>query len=249
MKTFLFLLCFAFSKIHFGQNIILKLDTFEIEDCTTRDSLMQIPSKDMFEEWEIKCNFFNVEWPTLLNKSNFAHFQMERQLRNYICGLIQSDQTDSVEYTSKMSDTFILKHNKNTSAEWSITCSNFPSFSFIHQFQISHGGYYYGAAHGFGYSRYFHFNDITGKEIGLEQLFDTAELVLLTNFTLRKLQQEMKHEWDDSISSNFFLTENFLLTNEGISFFYDAYEIGPYAMGYPEISLTWLEIEDCLSTK
>lgn len=205
-----------------GQDFILQIDSFSIEDCTTRDSLMQIPSKDEIEEWEIKCNFFNVEWPTLLNKSNFAHFQMERQLRNYICGLIQSDQTDSVEYTSRMSEDFILKHNKDATAEWNITCSIFPSYSYIHQFQISHGGYYYGAAHGFGYSRYFHFNDITGKEIGMEQLFEHDELTLITNFTLMKLKREMNHEWDDSISSHFFLTENFLLSPEGISFFYDA---------------------------
>lgn len=249
MKTLLFLVCFASSLFHYGQNIILLVDTFQIEDCTTRDSLKQISSKDALEEWETKCSYFHLEWPSVKEKTNLAHNKIELQLRNYICGLIQSDQIDSVEFTSTMSNAFILKHNKNTSAECSITCSNFPSFSFIHQFQISHGGYYYGAAHGFGYSRYFHFNDITGTEMGMEQLFEPDELTLLTNFTLRKLQQEMNHEWDDSISSDFFLTENFLLTNEGISFFYDAYEIGPYAMGYPEISLTWLEIEDCLSTK
>ncbi len=247
MKTFLFLLCFAFSKIHFGQNIILKLDTFEIEDCTTRDSLMQIPSKDMFEEWETKCSYFHLEWPSVKEKTNLAHNKIELQLRNYICGLIQSDQTDSVEYTSKMSDTFILKHNKDAMEEWNITCSHFPAYSFIQQFEVSHGGYYYGAAHGFGYSKYFHFNEITGSEIGLAQLFYDSDLAVLTAFTLNKLKTEMNHEWEDSISSDFFLTENFLLTPEGISFFYDAYEIGPYAMGYPEISITWKEISNCLS--
>ena len=239
----LFIQCAAIS-----QNFNLAIDTFKVEDCSARDSiLLDAENNDPYGLID-KCSYFYAEWPSITGQ-NWNNQRMEFQLREYICGLIQSDQIDSIEYTASMSDAFILKHNKNTSAEWSITCSNFPSYSFIHQFQISHGGYYYGAAHGFGYSRYFHFNDITGKEIGLEQLFDSVELTLLTNFTLRKLQQEMNHEWDDSISSDFFLTENFLLTNEGISFYYDAYEIGPYAMGYPEISLTWLEIENCLSTK
>ncbi len=238
---------FLFQFQAISQNFIFEIDTFKIEDCKTHDSVLVNPPMDESNAMFEKCNHFYVEWPSISGR-NWINERVENQLREYICGLIQSDQTDSVEYTSTMSNAFILKHNQNTSAEWSITCSNFPSYSFIHQFQISHGGYYYGAAHGFGYSRYFHFNDITGKKIGLEQLFDSVELTLLTNFTLRKLQQEMNHEWDDSISSDFFLTENFLLTNEGISFFYDAYEIGPYAMGYPEISLTWLEIEDCLST-
>jgi len=214
-----------------------------------RDSIISSPLMDENDAWLNKCNYFYVEWPTLLNKSNFAHFQMERQLRNYICGLIQSDQTDSVEYTSRMSEDFILKHNKDATAEWNITCSIFPSYSFIQQFQVSHGGYYYGAAHGFGYSKYFHFNEITGSEIGLAQLFYNADLANLTAYTLNKLKTELNHEWDDSISSDFFLTENYLLTHEGISFFYDAYEIGPYAMGYPEISLTWNEIENSLSMK
>jgi hypothetical protein len=61
-------------------------------------------------------------------------------------------------------------------------------YSNVYQFQISHGGYYYGAAHGFGYSRYFHFNKITGKEMGLEQLFDANDLTLLTSFILNKLK-------------------------------------------------------------
>lgn len=232
-----------------GQTLIIQLDTFKVEDCGATDSNFSHPISNDHEEWMNRCNYFQIEWPSVQEKTNLAHNKIELQLRNYICSLIQSDQIDSVEFTATMSEAFILKHNKNTSAEWSITCSMFPSYSFIHQFQVSHGGYYYGAAHGFGYSRYFHFNDITGKEIGMEQLFEPNELTLLTNFTLKKLQQEMNHEWDESISSDFFLTENFLLTAEGISFFYDAYEIGPYAMGYPEISLTWLEIEHCLSMK
>jgi hypothetical protein len=152
-----------------------------------------------------------------------------------------------VEYTSKLTDEFVLKHNRDASAEWNISCEYYGSFKNLHQFSISHGGYYYGAAHGFGYSRYFHFNNITGKEMGLEQLFEPNDLALLTSFTLTKLKTEMSHEWDESLSDDFFLTENFLLSDEGISFFYDAYEIGPYAMGYPEINITWNEIKTCLS--
>jgi hypothetical protein len=83
--------------------------------------------------------------------------------------------------------------------------------------------------------------------MGLAQLFDTDDLTLLTNFALNKFQAEMNHEWDESLTDDFFLTENFLLSDEGISFFYNAYEIGPYAMGYPEINITWNEIKTCLS--
>lgn len=247
-KYILFLSIFLHQFQAISQNFIFEIDTFRIKDCSTLDSLLANPQADGSNEMIEKCNHFYVEWPSI-SGSNWINERVQNQLREYTCGLIQSDQIDSIEYTPTMSNAFILKHNQNNSAEWSITCSNYPMYSGVYQFQISHGGYYYGAAHGFGYSRYFHFNDITGKEIGLEQLSDSFELTLLTNFTLRKLQQEMNHEWDDSISNDFFLTENFLLTNEGISFYYDAYEIGPYAMGYPEISLSWLEIEDCLSTK
>lgn len=240
----LFLLLIQFTAI--SQNFDLAIDTFKVEDCSARDSILldaeNIDPYDMID----KCSYYYVEWPSITGQ-NWINQLMEYQLKEYICGLIQSDQIDSIESTSTMSDAFILKHNKNSTAEWSITCSIFPQYSFVHQFQISHGGYYYGAAHGFGYSRYFHFNNITGKEMGLEQLFDISDLTLLTSFTLNKLKAEMNHEWDDSLADDFFLTENFLLSDEGISFFYDAYEIGPYAMGYPEIKITWDEINTCLS--
>lgn len=245
-KYILFLSIFLHQFQAISQNFIFEIDTFKIEDCSTLDSLLANPQADGSNEMIEKCNYFYVEWPSITGR-NWINERVQNQLREYICGLIQSDQIDSIEHTSTMSNEFILKHNQNTSAEWSITCSNYPMFSGVYQFQITHGGYYYGAAHGFGYSRYFHFNKITGKEMGLEQLFDTDDLTLLANFALNKLKVEMNHEWDESLTEDFFLTENFLLSDEGISFLYDAYEIGPYAMGYPEINITWSEIKTCLS--
>jgi hypothetical protein len=236
-----------FTIIPFGysQSLELKIQKFDIHDCSSLDSLQS--NQDLLYEYERKCNHFYIEWPTVYGESDWVNPRIEQKLQQYICGLIQSDQIDTVEYTSKLTDEFVLKHNRDASAEWNISCEYYGSFKNVHQFSISHGGYYYGAAHGFGYSRYFHFNNITGKEMGLEQLFEPNDLALLTSFTFTKLKTEMSHEWDESLSDDFFLTENFLLSDEGISFFYDAYEIGPYAMGYPEINITWSEIKTCLS--
>lgn len=247
MKTFCTgcIVFFVMVSCCFSQSLGLNIQKFDIHDCGIIDTANT--AEDSLYDNDTKCNHFYIEWPTISGERNWFNSRIEHELQQYICGLIQSDQIDSIEYTSSMSDAFILKHNQNTSAEWSITCSNYPMYSNVHQFQISHGGYYYGAAHGFGYSRYFHFNKITGKEMGLEQLFDANDLALLSPFSLNKLKTEMNHEWDESLSDDFFLTENFLLSDEGISFFYDAYEIGPYTMGYPEINITWNEIKTCLS--
>ncbi len=45
----------------------------------------------------------------------------------------------------------------------------------------------------------------------------------------------------------FTLPENFALRDEGLAFYYNPYDVAPYAMGPTEIVLSWEEIKDLLA--
>jgi hypothetical protein len=247
MKIFCILIFgfFALGSFGYSQSLELKIQKFDIHDCSSLDSMQS--NQDSLYEYERKCNHFYIEWPLIYGESDWVNSRIEQKLQHYICGLIQSDQIDTVEYTSNLTDEFVLKHNRDASAEWDISCEYYGSFKNVHQFSVSHGGYYYGAAHGFGYTQYFHLNSITGNEIHLQNLFNEMDLEKLSSFTLNKMIKEQEEIWVDDVKNAFFLSENFVLEANGITFYYNAYEIGPYAMGYPEISITWEEIQSCLS--
>ena len=54
-------------------------------------------------------------------------------------------------------------------------------------------------------------------------------------------------DWDFTPrSGDFKLSENFSLENDGLHFYYNQYEIGPYAMGAPDVTIAWKEITKLL---
>ncbi|MEN9334208.1 MAG: hypothetical protein RLY35_1388 [Bacteroidota bacterium] len=241
----LFIVFFFMGHCSISQSLEMNIQKFDIHDCSAIDTLTK--EMDSLYAFESKCNHFYIEWPSISGESQWVNARIEQQLKNHICGLIQNDQMDSVEYTNNLTEDFVLKHNRDASAEWDITIEFLGTFHSIHQFAISHGGYYYGAAHGFGYSQYFHFNSITASEVGLKILFSENELEKLSQMAIQKITAQEPEMWTDDLIGAFYLTENFMMQESGINFYYNAYDIGPYAMGYPELLLTWEEIQSCLS--
>lgn len=92
-----------------------------------------------------------------------------------------------------------------------------------------------GGAHAFQSSKVFNFDASSGKQIELSDCFDSNALKLLEKFA----QMEWMQNDPDSIFSlsehPFFLSSNFQFDNNGLHLLYNTYEIGPYAMGPPEI--------------
>lgn len=113
---------------------------------------------------------------------------------------------------------------------------------------------YTGGAHGSYNTEYFVFDAETGKrlkiadvfipgyEVSLDALIDTRfrETKGLTNAD--PLNGEKGGLFEDVIRHN----ENFAVTDQGITFFYNPYEIAPFSEGPTEINLTWQEVNPLL---
>jgi len=109
---------------------------------------------------------------------------------------------------------------------------------------------YTGGAHGNGGKHFWNFDPNTGAEIRLEDLFsknELSKLVELGELSFRKTRKihkdknlkDLGYEFDDGFS----LTGNFLITNMGLVFYCAPYEIGPYAFGDTEFTISLASIK------
>jgi len=99
----------------------------------------------------------------------------------------------------------------------------------------------YGAAHPSGSIKCLNFDLETGNKITVEEILIDGYKRKIAPIVKRKLFKEYGSEgWE------FKLTLNISMHKSGISFEYNQYEIGPYAMGAPSIFIKWNEIQDLL---
>ncbi len=104
---------------------------------------------------------------------------------------------------------------------------------------------YSGGAHGLPYETRLNFDLRTGERIRLEDILVPDYQAILKADALKYLKLSMQGTVTDRLSDlglsitqeEFALPENFYLSQAGLSFIYNPYEIGPYAMGFVEVFL------------
>jgi hypothetical protein len=110
-----------------------------------------------------------------------------------------------------------------------------------------------GGAHGLGAKDFAVINSKTGKPVRAEDLFVKNYEPVLTGLLTSKLKKMEKLQPGDKLSekSEYFVDDigpnsNFYITGNGIGFFYNHYEIAPYAHGYTDIFLSFEELAPVL---
>lgn len=102
---------------------------------------------------------------------------------------------------------------------------------------------YTGGAHGNYGSRFVNFDLRTSKIIELKDIVSPRQMAGLTKLVEQVLRRHYGIRQDQSLgdfgfslkNNQFYLTNNFYLNAEGIGFFYNIYEIGPYAIGSQDL--------------
>ncbi|MFH1296026.1 MAG: DUF3298 domain-containing protein [Bacteroidota bacterium] len=109
---------------------------------------------------------------------------------------------------------------------------------------------YTGGAHGLETQDFTVFNTKTGETLSLEDLFLPGFETELTTLLTRKLKEMTELHASERLSDNGFFVEdvtpnsNFYITASGIGFFYNHYEIAPYANGPTDILLSFDELKE-----
>ena len=112
---------------------------------------------------------------------------------------------------------------------------------------------YMGGAHGLETRNYFNFDLKTGKVISEKDLFVPNYEAALTDLIKKRIVEESTEiktiedleesiYWTDSIKPN----GNFYISDEGINYVFNPYEIAPYAFGETEVTLTYEQLKSIL---
>lgn len=108
--------------------------------------------------------------------------------------------------------------------------------------------YFYGAAHGLDGTKYLNYSLSDNKIFTYDDLFIPGYEKELTNMIRSYLKEKHSDDLDVSLS-DVDIPNNFCITDNGINFYYAAYEIAPYAAGEIIVKIYTYQLEDILSEK
>lgn len=120
----------------------------------------------------------------------------------------------------------------------------------VHSFHSS----YTGGAHSNYYRSSLLFRLSDGQELKLDSILSEGSLHQLNSLAEAKLRAQKGLDEKDPINtagfwfkdSQFHLSEQFTYQKEGLTLFYNPYEIGPYSMGMVEIFIPYVEIHEMI---
>jgi hypothetical protein len=198
-----------------------------------------------------------IEWPED-GTSGKALKEIQKGITDLLFG--SELETTDIEYAmkayNKLSVDFYVQDNEeyleDTEEEWGFMMNWSESIdgSFLDPYKgmvsyLKYADGYSGGAHGMDVLTCRTFDLKTGEQIFEEDLFkrgyeDRLTEALRTNLLSRYEDQDMFFETDITPSDEFYLT------SEGITYIYQRYEIGPYAIGIVEVLVPWKEIQDII---
>lgn len=115
---------------------------------------------------------------------------------------------------------------------------------------------YTGGAHPNTYAKYLNFDAKTGKKLTADEVFAKNGEAKICSLILQKLIEDVNKKMEtDTITSverlqsvgilldtDIYIPENFLLGKDGVTFYYNHYEIAPYAAGDFSLTVPYDEI-------
>ncbi|KQC13877.1 MAG: hypothetical protein APR63_07050 [Desulfuromonas sp. SDB] len=111
-----------------------------------------------------------------------------------------------------------------------------------------------GGAHPNGWTDYYNFDIQTGEVIDLQYLFSYRETKKLQTTGENLFRDMYGIRPDENFSDydfwfpddEFYLTENFFIDDQGLTFYYNSYEIAPYSSGPTELHIPYELIVDLI---
>ena len=103
---------------------------------------------------------------------------------------------------------------------------------------------YTGGAHGIYGTECYNYSLTGGYKITTADLFTETQLERLNRLIREDIYEQYGVRSDEELETKGFfpeyigVTENFLVTPEGITFYYNPYDIGCYALGSVEVSVS-----------
>jgi hypothetical protein len=176
----------------------------------------------------------------LLFGSELETTDIEYAMKAYNSRSVDFYRQDNEDYLEDVEDEWGFMMNWSESID-----GNFlePYDGMASYLKYSYG--YSGGAHGMDALTCRTFDLKTGREIFEEDLFKPGYEDRLTE-SLRANLLSSVEDPDMLFETDITPSDNFYLTSEGITYIYQRYEIGPYAIGIIKVTVPWKEIQDII---
>lgn len=198
---------------------------------------------------------FEVDWPTEAS-DDVALEKIQLQISDFIFHTATTDVNKGIEHFTGDVTAYYREENdgmaKDIEEDWAFMLNweehlggkLLPAYkgmaSYVRYFYIYSGG-----AHGM--------DSLSGMTFFLDSGDVVTEDALFTEGYEERLTEALRAHLMDDIEYPEILFEteitpsgNFVITEKGITYIYQRYEIGPYAMGIIEVTVPWDEIQDIL---
>jgi hypothetical protein len=205
----------------------------------------------------VKVELFRLQIESEGAAADSIKQQVNKRFLN-LYGEEQEGQTVHFHVDDVMNDfideyAMIVHDMPDYSAEWILERTAEVNFNKLGVFGVSFIDFSYtGGAHGNSLLLYSNFSTAHGAAIHLEDLFHYGDSM--------RQQTELLFRRSQNISVNtplndagfffdeqgFYLPDNFFLSDLGVHFFYNPYEIAPYSYGAIEFFMTWKDCEPFL---
>lgn len=221
---------------------------FSIEHLTNKNcsTIQNIPEGDEMMPWDTMCTTLKIDLLKLKVQNELISEKINQALEKEYCKFAVG------EVRPKTIKEFIQSVN-NVEQDYGFEQEIWGRIeSFSHQtICISISSYYYGfgAAHPYSFGNFYNYNCNTGKLVTLEELF-IPNFKNKLNSIAEKLFIEANGDelwWFEK--GKFELNRDFAIMPTGLLFVFDAYEIGPYAAGAPEVFIPYSKIIHLIKDK
>lgn len=236
--------------------ILAKSKPFIIENVIVDSSLLNCNTKDE------NCTYILLEYPNIKQASNDA---LRDSLNSTIMNqILQPIFEVNFTNTKDLVNSFFTERKKMEGINglpWFLTRNILYKNlgNGIHTIVLNDGSFF-GGAHEYFYSTFENLDSL-GRKITLNSLFTKDWEKNLIGIAERNFRIEQKiHPETPLYESNYFAVgidgnkaefvfpQNFLITNDGIYFYYNTYEIASFAVGDSHFTLKWSEIMPFINT-
>jgi hypothetical protein len=212
---------------------------------------------------EDNCAKIKIEFPQIIS---FENESMKVKINKSIEALFSTNgnaNSDSININAEMEvfiadyETFISEF-PDAFQSWFIERTGEVKLNKVNIFSIDFLEYSYtGGAHANTHVTFKNFNLTDGKEIKLDEIISPkkqTELTKIGEAEFRKLK-ELTTEADLGQAgfwfenNEFYLNDNFLITDSSLVFYYNNYEITAYAFGPTELSIPFANIKSLIEEK
>lgn len=225
------------------ENIVaISFENRHSENCINAEKNKKKQSADLMS-WDTLCTTIDLDLINVIAPSKEVTQKINKSIKELIYGFSNEDK----KYFS-IDELMNSVNSVEDDAGYNlyIGCGLVTNDNDILCISIGESLYGFGAAHPISGSNYYNFDIKTGNQIFIEDILVPNFEKLLNRIAEKKFIETNGADGWNFEKGMFELSRDFAITPGGLLFSFDPYEIGPYAMGAPEVFIPYKDIDNLL---